>query len=56
MIVTEGGRFGGYGLFLSKGELGSRSCRYIRLAGGDLAGVPPAQTCPHTVRGAKAPS
>ena len=22
MIVTEGGRFGGYGLFLSKGELG----------------------------------
>ena len=21
MIVTEGGRFGGYGLFLSKGEL-----------------------------------
>jgi hypothetical protein len=24
MIVTEGGRFGGYGLFLSKGELGIR--------------------------------
>lgn len=24
MIVTEGGRFGGYGLFLSKGELGVR--------------------------------
>ena len=24
MIVTEGGRFGGYGLFLSKGELGFR--------------------------------
>ena len=22
MIVTQGGRFGGYGLFLSKGELG----------------------------------
>ena len=22
MIVTDGGRFGGYGLFLSKGELG----------------------------------
>ena len=22
MIVTEGGRFGGYGLFLSKGEFG----------------------------------
>src|SRR6185503_9361247 len=22
MIVTEGGRFGGYGLFLTKGELG----------------------------------
>ena len=25
MIVTEGGRFGGYGLFLSKGDLGFRS-------------------------------
>ena len=24
MIVTEGGRFGGYGLFLSKGEFGIR--------------------------------
>jgi hypothetical protein len=24
MIVTDGGRFGGYGLFLSKGELGIR--------------------------------
>ena len=25
MIVTDGGRFGGYGLFLSKGEFGIRS-------------------------------
>ena len=32
------------------------SRRYIRLAGGDLASVLPAQNCPHTVRGAKAPS
>ena len=29
MIVTDGGRFGGYGLFLSKGELGfRRASRY----------------------------
>jgi arylsulfatase len=27
MIVTEGGRFDGYGLFLSKGELGSAGAR-----------------------------
>ena len=32
MIVTQGGRFGGYGLFLSKGEAdstGARSCSSI---------------------------
>ena len=28
MIVTEGGRFGGYGLFLSKGEFGFGGARW----------------------------
>ena len=42
MIVTEGGRFGGYGLFLSKGELG---------VGRGKAGVPlqPARPQAHDV-------
>jgi arylsulfatase A-like enzyme len=31
MIVTEGGRFGGYGLFLSKGELGVRHGKVVFL-------------------------
>ncbi len=31
MIVTEGGRFGGYGLFLSKGELGIRHGKVVFL-------------------------
>ena len=31
MIVTEGGRFGGYGLFLSKGELGIRRGKVVFL-------------------------
>jgi arylsulfatase len=31
MIVTEGGRFGGYGLFLSKGELGLGRGRVVFL-------------------------
>ena len=31
MIVTEGGRFGGYGLFLSKGELGLRHGKVVFL-------------------------
>ena len=31
MIVTEGGRFGGYGLFLSKGELGVRRGKVVFL-------------------------
>ena len=31
MIVTEGGRFGGYGLFLSKGELGLRRGKVVFL-------------------------
>ncbi|MBP1873839.1 arylsulfatase [Ensifer adhaerens] len=31
MIVTEGGRFGGYGLFLSKGELGFGSGKVVFL-------------------------
>ena len=31
MIVTDGGRFGGYGLFLSKGEFGVRSGRPVFL-------------------------
>ena len=31
MIVTEGGRFGGYGLFLSKGELGLNRGRVVFL-------------------------
>ncbi len=31
MIVTEGGRFGGYGLFLSKGELGARRSKVVFL-------------------------
>jgi arylsulfatase len=31
MIVTDGGRFGGYGLFLSKGELGIRAGKPVFL-------------------------
>jgi hypothetical protein len=31
MIVTEGGRFGGYGLFLSKGEFGVGRARVVFL-------------------------
>ena len=31
MIVTEGGRFGGYGLFLSKGEFGSAGASSVFL-------------------------
>src|SRR5262249_28493135 len=31
MIVTQGGRFGGYGLFLSKGEFGVRRGRVVFL-------------------------
>ena len=31
MIVTEGGRFGGYGLFLTKGELGFGSGKVVFL-------------------------
>ena len=31
MIVTEGGRFGGYGLFLSKGDLGIGAGRVVFL-------------------------
>jgi arylsulfatase len=31
MIVTEGGRFGGYGLFLSKGQLGVRHGKVVFL-------------------------
>ena len=31
MIVTEGGRFGGYGLFLNKGELGIRHGKVVFL-------------------------
>ena len=31
MIVTEGGRFGGYGLFLSKGEVGIRRGKVVFL-------------------------
>ena len=31
MIVTDGGRFGGYGLFLSKGELGFGRCKPVFL-------------------------
>ena len=31
MIVTEGGRFGGYGLFLSKGEMGINRSRVVFL-------------------------
>lgn len=31
MIVTQGGRFGGYGLFLSKGELGINRSRVVFL-------------------------
>ena len=31
MIVTEGGRFGGYGLFLSKGEMGLRHGKVVFL-------------------------
>ena len=31
MIVTDGGRFGGYGLFLSKGEAGIRKCKVVFL-------------------------
>ncbi len=31
MIVTEGGRFGGYGLFLSKGEMGVRHGKVVFL-------------------------
>ena len=31
MIVTEGGRFGGYGLFLSKGEMGVRRGKVVFL-------------------------
>jgi arylsulfatase len=31
MIVTEGGRFGGYGLFLSKGDLGIGTGRVVFL-------------------------
>ena len=31
MIVTEGGRFGGYGLFLSKGEVGFRRGKVVFL-------------------------
>jgi arylsulfatase A-like enzyme len=31
MIVTEGGRFGGYGLFLSKGEMGVRRSKVVFL-------------------------
>jgi len=31
MIVTEGGRFGGYGLFLSKGQLGFRRGKVVFL-------------------------
>jgi arylsulfatase len=31
MIVTQGGRFGGYGLFLSKGELGVRRSKPVFL-------------------------
>jgi len=31
MIVTEGGRFGGYGLFLSKGELGVHHSKVVFL-------------------------
>ena len=45
MIVTDGGRFGGYGLFLSKGEYGFWSGQ---------AGVPlqPARPQAHDVGGA----
>ena len=47
MIVTEGGRFGGYGLFLSKGELRRRPRQ---------GGVPlqPARPQAHDVGGARA--
>src|SRR4029078_604726 len=31
MIVTQGGRFGGYGLFLSKGVAGLRRCKTVFL-------------------------
>ena len=46
MIVTEGGRFGGYGLFLSKGEFGIRPGQ---------GGVPlqPARPQAHDVGGAR---
>ena len=47
MIVTEGGRFGGYGLFLSKGEFGVRS-RQSRVS------LQPARSQAHDLGGTRA--